>query len=213
MTNHAARTADHAARTAPDTAGAEAARSEDPIVVIGGTGMLRPAVHRLVADGGHVVVVARRPQRAFTGEPAPWQASGGQLVPVTADWADPGHLADEVAVATEGVAARAVIAWIHGPYHEDVLAALDRTLARTAVVVQLWGSALGDPTEGPAPPAMAASPRSYRRVVLGYVREGSRSRWLTDEEISAGALRALDDPSPVQVVGQVTPWSQRPGGS
>jgi hypothetical protein len=51
---------------------------------------------------------------------------------------------------------------------------------------------------------------AYRRVVLGFVVEGSRSRWLTDSEISAGVVAAIEGDAEHSVVGTVVPWSLRP---
>ena len=47
--------------------------------------------------------------------------------------------------------------------------------------------------------------------MLGFVRQAGRSRWLTDDEICRGVLRAIGtvEPEPI-VVGQVEPWSARP---
>lgn len=50
----------------------------------------------------------------------------------------------------------------------------------------------------------------YREAILGFVREGHSSRWLTHSEISAGVLAAVDSARPRTVVGVVEPWSERP---
>ncbi|NUN53550.1 MAG: hypothetical protein HUU06_12290 [Planctomycetaceae bacterium] len=47
-------------------------------------------------------------------------------------------------------------------------------------------------------------------MILGFVREGDRSRWLTDAEIAAGVLGAIAADRPRTVVGVVEPWSARP---
>jgi hypothetical protein len=47
--------------------------------------------------------------------------------------------------------------------------------------------------------------------VLGFAIEpDGRSRWLTHDEISAGAAEALADARPLSIIGTVTPWSARP---
>lgn len=50
----------------------------------------------------------------------------------------------------------------------------------------------------------------YREIILGFVLEGDRSRWLTDAEISAGVLAAVDADQPRYIVGTVRPWHLRP---
>ena len=61
----------------------------------------------------------------------------------------------------------------------------------------------------PAGPASVAGVR-YRRVVLGFVVEGTRSRWLTDDEISAGVVRALESGEDRTLVGVLEPRAMRP---
>jgi len=78
------------------------------------------------------------------------------------------------------------------------------------------GSAVADPSTPTALDRWRASfaifPRlDYRIVVLGFiVAPGGRSRWLTDEEICAGAADTLAKGRPLATVGTVTPWSARP---
>ncbi len=78
-------------------------------------------------------------------------------------------------------------------------------------IVHVLGSASRDPaTLGSEAPRRQHRVR-YQRVLLGFVVEQGRSRWLTDAEICAGALAAVDDPAAdPYVVGQVEPWSAHP---
>lgn len=50
----------------------------------------------------------------------------------------------------------------------------------------------------------------YHQVILGFVRQGNRSRWLTDAEISAGVIAALQSDQRDSIVGIVEPWPLRP---
>ena len=50
----------------------------------------------------------------------------------------------------------------------------------------------------------------YRRVILGFVVEGGKSRWLTHEEISGGVIEAVQKDAERYIVGTVEPWSMRP---
>ena len=50
----------------------------------------------------------------------------------------------------------------------------------------------------------------YRQVILGFVIEGGRSRWLTHAEISGGVLDAVRNDRLFSIVGTVEPWSLRP---
>ncbi len=50
----------------------------------------------------------------------------------------------------------------------------------------------------------------WHAVRLGFVREDGRSRWLSHQEISAGALRAVQLKTPIYTIGQAAPWKYRP---
>lgn len=51
---------------------------------------------------------------------------------------------------------------------------------------------------------------AYQEVILGFVREGTVSRWLDHEEITEGIVAAIDKGEPRTVIGMVTPWGDRP---
>lgn len=174
------------------------------ILVVGGTGMLRPAVYRLLSQGTQVILVARRPERI-----AP-ETSAEPLVRVAADWSDPENLAAAVGESTAGRLVPAALLWVHTPYDQGLHQAIDPLLSPTATVVQLWGSAGQDPRRSRPNPAQYRAPRSYRSLMLGFADGPSTTRWLTDQEISDGALRALNDPAEQQLVGRVEPWSDHP---
>jgi len=50
----------------------------------------------------------------------------------------------------------------------------------------------------------------YRKIVLGFVHENGRSRWLSHQEISEGTTAAIESNSKAFVIGQVEPWHLRP---
>ncbi|MBE3001703.1 hypothetical protein IDM40_23835 [Nocardiopsis sp. HNM0947] len=179
--------------------------TEHELLVVGGTGMLRPAVHDLLDSGARVVLVARRPERAAAGAP-----DRGRLVPVAADWKDPQRLGEAVREAVVGRPVTEALLWVHTPHDEGVHRTLDPLLSPDATVVQLWGSAGADPRNSRPLPDQYSPPRSYRSVVLGFADTARGTRWLTDREISDGALRALRDTAPEQIVGRVEPWSDHP---
>jgi hypothetical protein len=169
------------------------------LLAVGATGMLAPAVRRLLDEGTPVVSVARRTDRL---------APHPLLTQVAADWAAPESLVGAVRRAHPGPFGQALL-WVHSGHQQVVYAAVGRLLAPGAAVVTVHGSR-GASTDGPDPAAQAAeatirgSGRSLRRVILGWVPDGSATRWLTHDEISAGAVRALQDGPTTQVVGQLS---------
>ena len=79
--------------------------------------------------------------------------------------------------------------------------------------LHVLGSAADDPSR-PDPERRARFEAiegvSYQEVILGFMREGAASRWLTDDEIASGVLAAIDRPMPRQIIGVTRPWTARP---
>ena len=53
-------------------------------------------------------------------------------------------------------------------------------------------------------------PIDYQSVLLGFVVETPKSRWLTNAEISNGVFAAIASEAPHTVIGTVEPWSAKP---
>jgi hypothetical protein len=174
-------------------------------LVVGGTGMLREAV--LALAGTHEVTVVARGAAPLES----LRAASASVHPVRADYGECGAFerALDGAVAARGPFALAV-AWIHSDAPGAPLTAARRVRGRFFHVL---GSAAADPAR-PEPSRRsrfeALPGLSYHEVILGFVVEGGRSRWLTDAEISRGVLDAVAAGRPRTVVGVVEPWSARP---
>ncbi|MDE1820827.1 MAG: short-chain dehydrogenase [Euryarchaeota archaeon] len=188
-------------------------------LVVGGTGMLYDVSLNLAARGYATSVIARDPVRLEELR-ARAAAVGGRIEPMPVDYGETGSL--EVALRERrdllgppGL----VVAWVHGSA-PTALPTLVRWLReeQTAVrLVHVVGSAVADPSADSADELtskLSGSSIRLQTVILGFVLEGEagtqRSRWLTDREISAGVLRAIDSGSPRSIVGQVEPWHLRP---
>lgn len=195
-------------RQQSDDGSARAPARERRLVVVGGTGMLRPAVHTLVERGTVVYGVARRPGRGSPSRPG-----AATYIPVVGDWTEPGIFVDAILghVRSRPPAAPVdgALIWVHSPHRQAVLAELERVLAHDATVIQVWGSATQDPRE--VRDLESSSHRSWtmRHVYLGYRPGPPTRRWLTDDEVSRAALLAWDDDDDV-IAGQLEPWEQHP---
>jgi hypothetical protein len=51
---------------------------------------------------------------------------------------------------------------------------------------------------------------TYAQVILGFVLEGTSSRWLSHDEISAAAVAQMEHPQPRLIAGVLEPWDRRP---
>ncbi|MDQ2588478.1 hypothetical protein [Saccharothrix yanglingensis] len=195
--------------------------SERTALVLGGTGMLRGCADELLALGWHVVLPSRRPD-AVLGQAARASLKRGGHVPqaderaralrVAADWARPEELADKVRDALAGRPADLLVAWVHTSYRAAVLRAVAPLLAPHAPVVEVLDSSEINPVRGVPDPTLEGHPA--QQVVLGFVRHGGGTRWLSHEETSVGVLdavhRALEGrPPSVHQVGEIDTWEAR----
>ncbi|PZN13228.1 MAG: short-chain dehydrogenase [Bacillota bacterium] len=194
---------------------AEGVAQKPHALVVGGTGMLRGASLGLAARGYIVSVVARGRSRldALVRDAA---GRAGSIHPVAVDYRDTGALANALADARSrfGPIELAVV-WVHSvaPAAPLAVARLVGTPEHPGRFFHVLGSATADPSR-PDPrrrATFASFPNiRYREVILGFVVDGRRSRWLTHEEISAGVLAAVDADRPRFIVGTVEPWDLRP---
>ncbi len=155
------------------------------LLAIGATGMLRPALDELAEARERTIVVARRAAAAHAARAVPCP----EVVTLDLDWQDPGavssiapHLGEDLDLA---------LLWIHSTANGFWSELMTLLVRRPCTVVQVLGNR-GDPVElrrlvaelGPA------SGFRYLSVKLGAIQEGRRWRWLTHDEISAGAVTA-----------------------
>lgn len=185
--------------------------SEDQVVLIlGGSGMLRPVVRALLERGNTVIAVARRPHHA-----APPNHTPGEFVPVQGEWSDPEALVASILAVIRHrklpqPLVQGAIVWVHSPYREALLAELHRVLAPDATVLQLWGSGARDPRDVMEAESSSQGRWRLRHLFLGYRYGPSASRWLTDEEISQATIHTWDTDGKYLHAGQLDPWEHRP---
>jgi NAD(P)-dependent dehydrogenase (short-subunit alcohol dehydrogenase family) len=161
------------------------------VLVVGATGVLRPAVFALARDGRTVYALARPGARLD-------ELVRPHVEPVAVDYRDVGRLA----AALPEVDAALLYCPAAPPTSVDVL--LHST---DGPVVWLLTSASADPADvGVEFRFGARVAPNVTRVALGWA---GGPRWHTPEEISTAALDALGDGTE-RVLGAVRPWEGRP---
>ncbi|CDO61048.1 adh_short, short chain dehydrogenase [Candidatus Phaeomarinobacter ectocarpi] len=180
------------------------------LLLIGTSGMLKSAAQQIAKDTpGDVVVLSRRAS-SFSFDDAGLH-SRTQAYDI--DWADgPAFLStlDEVAAAHGPFAASLI--WMHGR-DEPLRSHIAHQMAADGTLVEVLGSAASRPSalgEVRVRHMQGLPHIRYRQVLLGFVHEDGQSRWLTHEEICAGALQAFASDDTVTIAGQVEPWNLRP---
>lgn len=155
-------------------------------LVIGGTGMLQEATRWLIARSLKTVIVSRRASR--------FETSSANIVAIDADWNHSSFPAKvRPSIADAEPIANALL-WLHDP--EPILTWLLPLLAGSRVVVAL-GSADGRPK-------LVEAAANVATVRLGSMPTAEGRRWLTNAEISAGAIAALQS-GKSSIIGELSP--------
>jgi hypothetical protein len=169
------------------------------ILVVGGTGMLSGLVEALAGDGGRLSLFSRHASRFGRDGVAGFDVDYHDEAAFVAalDAAGPVDLA---------------VTWFHSLRIPAPRRLAERVRGR---LFQVLGSATADPSRPDRLRTAAAVADglpacALRQVVLGFQVEDGRSRWLSDDEISGGVLKAVRTDAAFSVVGQVEPWSARP---
>ncbi|GMA49950.1 short-chain dehydrogenase [Alicyclobacillus contaminans] len=173
-------------------------------LVVGGTGMLAGVTTWLAQQGYTVSVVSRRAGRFSDEIPA------GRIHAITVDYRESETLRQRIdeAVSLHGPIQLAVF-WIHTDAR-DAFRVISEEVSRHASAPWRLFHVRGSAAHlNPEPPQVPPNCR-YREVVLGFVIEGNRSRWLTHEEISGGVMDAIRKDGERTVVGTLEPWDKRP---
>ena len=177
-------------------------------LLVGSTGMLADAARWLIARSNHALVLGRDQEKLRrVTDSAPDRAT-----PAPIDHHDRPALQSLLRTHTERRGSfDLALVWLHS----DALPSLP-TIAdactHDARLILVRSSATADFSR-PTPPEAAILDKltiCVQRVVLGFVIEPSGSRWLTDEEISQGAIDAITSGKPHSMVGVTEPWESRP---
>jgi len=185
-------------------------------LIVGGTGMLRAATLQIAERFETVTVIARRRNRlrALQADAAHLPAT---IHALALDYRDSGGLRDALmdAQASYGPFDLAVC-WIHSiaPEAPELVASCagraQGNRGSACELVHVVSSAVADPSRDAEDERFDVDGVRYRQVILGFVIEDGRSRWLTDAEISKGVIAAVDSDEDRSNNGVVRPWACRP---
>jgi hypothetical protein len=182
-------------------------------LVIGATGMLQAAAIKVARRSNYFSAVARSVDSLQRLERRLANIKGGRsLLPL--DWNDADSFLSTLAEHADVIGSPTlVVAWVHEPLLGVRIANLFSSAHHPCEFFHILGSAVAAPGSDSAwlrGQIRNEGALAYRQIVLGYCRNSSNSRWLTDEEISAGVLDAVQQKTACHIVGQIAPWSERP---
>lgn len=105
------------------------------------------------------------------------------------------------------------VAWIRSDrteVHKTVAKAVTST-STTCRYFEILGSSSGDPSQPREHGSINRFPGiSYRQIILGFIIEGTTSRWLTNDEICKGVIEAVARDRELTIIGVLEPWRLRP---
>ena len=194
-------------------------------LVIGGTGMLSGASRHLCNEYKTVSVIARNPD-GFNSLLRETAHLPGNINPLQLDYTDSANLLENINTSIERYGdISLVVSWIHStaPKAPFLIAKEINKYDKEFRFFEILGSAYGNPAnkskrkrdsgieEGsPLEDFDKLESVKYREIILGFVVEGSGSRWLTNDEISNGVIKAVETDTESSVIGTVEPWDKKP---
>lgn len=151
---------------------------------VGATGMLAGALKTVVECSDRTIVVARHASKTAKDLPG--------TVALDLDWRD-AAVFETALVPTLDRGVDLALLWMHGSGDRSLRWLLERLKHQSCLVVHVLSSAAPDPTAFRDALNRDAAHCRYRTVRLGAIAlSGGGTRWLTDDEISQGAIRAID---------------------
>ncbi|WP_067724835.1 short-chain dehydrogenase [Oceanobacillus damuensis] len=178
-------------------------------LVVGGTGMLAEATMYLVNQGYFVSVIARSQTRMWRLINAAKDRS--MIIPLYVDYRNESELKEAVRkTILQNGNINLVIAWIHS-VAENALEIISDEVASIETSWDLF-HIVGSSNDLNHMKRKAEVPVNciYHQVQLGFVIEGTKSRWLTHKEISEGVIKAIKERRLLHIVGTLEPWERRP---
>ena len=183
------------------------------VMVIGATGMLASATEKL-AEHANTVTFTARSSGSISSMSQRLKQKSISHFGLKLDWNHKVQFISELVEHCEKHGYPSLIlAWLHddllGPEIAYNLAGGVQNIA----FFQVRGSAAANPSSNHDAFTKSASSIEgvdFHQIVLGFVVEGNRSRWLTHAEISHGVLEAIHAGRRYTIVGTVEPWQDRP---
>lgn len=161
-------------------------------LVIGGSGMLAKATVELAKDYDVVGVVGRDIAKLDR-----LKDSSSRIVPIAVDYSDTENFRSVLnSFVKEKGSPELVVSWVHDHTPEATLIAAEHC---TGDFYDITGQAGAQPDHVSYEHETKLSQIRYHRVILAY----KGSRWLTNDEISSGALAAASQGLREYVVGEL----------
>ena len=171
-------------------------------LVVGGTGMLSGVSLWLLKQGYHVSIIARNSERMR--DLTEQTDLEDHLTPLLLDYSDYDELQNKVhATISRNGDIDIVVAWIHSTA-KNAIKIITKEVSISKSEWKLF-HVLGSNADLYKIKREVAVPTgcSYYQVQLGYIIDGTHSRWLTNKEISDGVIEAIKKRNKILIIGQI----------
>lgn len=178
-------------------------------LVIGGTGMLSNVCLWLLKNNYKVSVVARNPNKMENL--AKNSMNSSRIIPILVNYEDDKELRSEIKrVIEDHGCIDLVVAWIHSPA-QNALPTICEIVGQSSVKWQLFHVLGSSHNLNELKKNIKVDGNcTYHQVQLGFILESSYSRWLTNNEIAEGVIKAISQEKERHIIGQIEPWDRRP---
>jgi hypothetical protein len=179
-------------------------------MVIGGTGMLRRASIAIAKSAQMFTAVAKRSESLNSLAQELGVPRNAASYYLALDWNQPTEFLAALSRHVEQVGPPSfVLAWLHDVNLGPHVAHAVTEKGSHCELFQVLGSDAVNPMSQTAAVRREIEQHDhlgYHQIILGCVRESGRTRWLNDEEISAGVLEAISLERPFHIVGTTEDW-------
>lgn len=183
-------------------------------LVTGGTGMLNGVPYYFTQHGYTVSVIARNPDGL--NKLIETKAEHGFINPIKVDYSDYNLLEEKINSAIDNYGKiETAVNWIHStaPEAPYIIADVLNNQNVKTKYFHVLGCEHANPDEKNKDIQYSFERfvnLIYKKIILGFVTEDDKSRWLTNTEISNGVIDAVINEKDTFIVGTVEPWEKHP---
>ncbi|WP_035438152.1 MULTISPECIES: short-chain dehydrogenase [unclassified Bacillus (in: firmicutes)] len=177
------------------------------VLVVGGTGMLQKVSKWFTEQELHTSVIGRNIKRLK--EMRNSCDTPERVTCLEVDY----HNSDELRVKIKNSIQKngpvtLVVAWIHSTAVDalQIISEEIETFSKEWELFHIIGSSAYKSGEK----IRCSSLCRYYRIILGFIVEEKRSRWLTHDEIASGVIAGIQHKQREWIVGTLEPWDARP---
>jgi hypothetical protein len=190
-------------------------KSKRHALVVGGTGMLKGLTLHLLNSYDKISVIARN-KSGFERLESEAGSYNIRLNRIQLDYTDYVVLKNLLIKSINDYSEISLaVSWVHStaPKAPFIIADIINQTSLKCDFYEVLGSSYANPAKDGIDREKEFEKfnnLNYRKIILGFVLRNSKSRWLTNSEISGGVVDAIENKSPSAIIGVAEPWSARP---